>query len=167
MTNVLVLIGRVTRDIELRKTKSGKSVANFTLAVNRDYQKDEVDWIRCVAWEKKAELLSQYSGKGRLICVSGAIETSSYEDSDGKRVDVTEVNVQNVQFLDSVRKSQSAAQGATQQGNQQFAGVINPSNGFSSTGTPAAQPFQSPVADPFSASGGDAGINVSSDDLPF
>jgi single-strand DNA-binding protein len=102
--NAVVLIGRTTRDIELRRTGNGTAVASFTLAVNRDFKTNdgqEADFIQCVAWKKTAELLEQYVHKGDRIAVNGSIRTRNYEDSHGRTVYVTEVLVNNVEFLET------------------------------------------------------------------
>lgn len=98
MINRVVLVGRLTKDIELKSTASGKSTTTFTLAVQRD--KETADFIQCVAWEKKAELLSSYTHKGSQIVVDGRIQTRSYE-SNGRKIYVTEVLVQDIQLTDS------------------------------------------------------------------
>lgn len=100
--NITVLVGRLTRDPELRYTQNGTAVANFNLAVDRPFSKEkETDFINCVAWRKQAENLAQYMKKGSQIGISGRIQTRNYEDKDGKRVYVTEVVADSVQFLDS------------------------------------------------------------------
>lgn len=102
--NTVVLIGRTTRDIELRRTGNGTAVASFTLAVNRDFKTQdgqEADFIQCVAWKKTAELLEQYVHKGDRIAVNGSIRTRNYEDSHGRTVYVTEVLVNHVEFLET------------------------------------------------------------------
>ena len=102
--NSCVLIGRTTRDIELRRTGSGTAVASFTLAVNRDFKTNdgqEADFIQCVAWKKTAELLEQYVHKGDRIAVNGSVRTRNYEDSHGRTVYVTEVLVNHVEFLET------------------------------------------------------------------
>lgn len=102
--NLCVLIGRTTRDIELRRTGNGTAVASFTLAVNRDFKTSdgqEADFIQCVAWKKTAELLEQYVHKGDRIAVNGSIRTRNYEDSHGRTVYVTEVLVNHVEFLET------------------------------------------------------------------
>lgn len=109
--NKTQLIGRVTKDIELKKTQSGKSVATFTLAVNRRNSNDEADFITCVVWNRTAEILAQYVKKGNRIGVSGHIQTRSY-DSNGQRVYVTEVVVEEVEFLENKRET---AQNAPEQ----------------------------------------------------
>jgi len=102
-------IGRVTKDIELKKTPNGKSVATFTLAVNRRTQDDGADFIQCVAWNKTAEILSQYVRKGHRIGVTGHISTRNYE-SNGRTVYVTEVVVEEMEFLESKTSSEAQKQ---------------------------------------------------------
>lgn len=94
-------IGRITKDIEVRKTGTGKSVVNFTLAVNRKYDKDKADFITCIAWDKTADFMSAYLGKGSLVSIEGRIQTGSYEDVGGKTVYTTDVVVDNLQALES------------------------------------------------------------------
>lgn len=170
MTNIAVLIGRTTRDIELRQTKSGISVASFTLAVDRNNskQKGEADFIPCVAWNRTAEILSQYAPKGRLISVTGRIQTREYDNKDGQRVHVTEVMADRVELLPNGQKTQNGSQNGSSPKQGNYAG-----SGFSGQQA-STQPgnssnygqAQSP-SDPLGAGAGDAGINVSSDDLPF
>ncbi len=100
--NRVILIGRLTKDVEMRKTTSGTSVASFTIAVNRRSRTEgqpDADFIGCVAWNKTAELLAQYTHKGSQIGVEGRIQTRNYE-RDGQRVYVTEVVCESVQFLE-------------------------------------------------------------------
>lgn len=102
--NSCVLIGRTTRDIDLRRTGNGTAVASFTLAVNRDFKTNdgqEADFIQCVAWKKTAELLEQYVHKGDRIALNGSIRTRNYEDNHGRTVYVTEVLVNHVEFLET------------------------------------------------------------------
>lgn len=100
MINTVVLTGRLTKDIELRRTTSGKTCTSFTLAVNRN--KKETDFINCVAWDKVAELLERYTHKGSQIGVEGRIQTRNYDDRNGKKVYVTEVLVNSISFLDKL-----------------------------------------------------------------
>jgi single-strand DNA-binding protein len=102
--NKVILTGRITKDVDLRYTTNGKAVATFTLAVQRN--KEEADFINCVAWNKVAENLANYTSKGSLIGVEGSIQTRNYE-KDGKRVYITEIWAQNVEFLGSKGKSTS------------------------------------------------------------
>ena len=102
--NHFVGIGRLTRDPEVRYTQSGKACARFTLAIDRRKSGDgnqQADFIPCVAWEKTAEVISQYTGKGRKIAVEGRIQTRSYDGNDGTKRYVTEVVVQSMEFCDS------------------------------------------------------------------
>lgn len=109
--NTVVLVGRTTKDIELRRTGSGTAVASFTLAVNRDFKTQDgqdADFIQCVAWKKTAELLEQYVHKGDRIAVSGSIRTRNYEDNHGKKVYVTEVLANQVEFLETKKNSEQS-----------------------------------------------------------
>ena len=98
MINKVILEGRLTKDIELRKTAGNISTAQFSLAVPRKFKKDEADFINCVAWRNQADFLDQYSHKGDLLSVEGYISTRSYEGQNGK-VYVTEVICQDVNIL--------------------------------------------------------------------
>lgn len=101
MTNKVILHGRLAKDVELRKTASGKSVASFTVAVNRPKTKDSTptaDFIPCMAWEKRAETISQWFHKGSEIVVEGRIQVRSYEKNDGTKGYVTEVVVHDFDF---------------------------------------------------------------------
>ena len=103
MINRVILVGRLTRDPELRKTQSGASVVSYTIAVNRRVQtpgQPDADFINCVAWNKTADLMAQYLHKGSLIGVEGRIQTRSYDNQQGQRVYVTEVITDSVQFLE-------------------------------------------------------------------
>lgn len=100
MINNVVLVGRLTAKPELRQTQTGKGVTSFTLACDRQYGRNkEADFISCVAWDKTAEVIVNYTDKGRLIAVDGRIQTRNYKDRDGKTVYVTEVVVNQVQLL--------------------------------------------------------------------
>ena len=96
--NNVVLVGRLTKDIDLRKTQSDISNCKFTLAVNRRFNNEEADFINCVAWKQSAEFLSRYAKKGTIVAVEGRIQTSSYEGKNGT-VYATEVIADNVQII--------------------------------------------------------------------
>ena len=98
--NKVIMIGRLTKDPEVKKTSSGKSIASFTLAVNQRFNRDKTDFINCVAWEKTAEYLGNYVKKGNLIAVEGRISTRNYDGPDGKKVYITEVVCESVQSLE-------------------------------------------------------------------
>ena len=103
MINRVILTGRLTKDPDLRKTQTGKSVANFTVAVDRMKRKDQevadTDFIGCQAWNKTAEYICNYAKKGTLIGVDGRIQTRNYDDSTGRKVYVTEVVCESVSLL--------------------------------------------------------------------
>jgi len=103
--NNVILTGHLVKDIELRKTQNNKSVASFTIAVSNGKDKN-ADFINCVAWEKTAELLSQYVKKGHKIGVQGKVSTRSYDDKDGKKVYVQEILVREIEFLESKPKQE-------------------------------------------------------------
>lgn len=115
--NKAILIGRLTRDPEVRYTSSNRAVCQFSIAVDRPFTNQqsgqrEADFINVVVWDKRAENVGKYMSKGRLIAVDGRIQTRNYENNEGKRVYVTEVVADNVQFLESknaVNNSNSSA----------------------------------------------------------
>lgn len=109
-----MLVGRLTKDVEVRKTGTGKSVVNFTLAVNRVFDKDKADFITCIAWNHTADFMASYLGKGALVSVDGRIQTGSYEGTDGKLVYTTDVIVDNLQALESKAQRETGS-GATYQ----------------------------------------------------
>jgi single-strand DNA-binding protein len=138
MLNRVILIGRLTKDPDLRYTPAGVAVCQFTLAVDRPFTKDgerEADFIPVVTWRQLAETCANYLRKGRLTAVEGRIQVRSYENNEGKRVYVTEVIADNVRFLESSR--QENGQGESRSSNQ----------------------------DPFSDQA--KPIDISNDDLPF
>ncbi|WP_314576474.1 single-stranded DNA-binding protein [Enterococcus gilvus] len=105
MINNVVLVGRLTKDPDLRYTASGTAVATFTLAVNRNFTNQagqrEADFINCVIWRKPAETLASYAKKGTLLGITGRIQTRNFENQQGQRVYVTEVVAENFQLLES------------------------------------------------------------------
>ena len=143
MINRTVLVGRLTKDPELKYTPSGIPMARFTLAVNRPFSNQqgekEADFINCIAWRKQAENLSNYMKKGNMVGIEGRIQTGSFEGQDGKRVYTTDVIADSVQFLEA-RGGNSGS--SNMQGQQNQMGE-----------------------DPFANSKGP--IELSDDDLPF
>lgn len=109
--NKAFLIGRLTRDPELRYSSSNAAIVNFSIAIDRQYTSNDgqrqTDFINIVAFQKQAENIKKYIGKGSLVAVDGRIQTRNYEDKDGKRVYVTEVVADRVQFLDSRNSNNS------------------------------------------------------------
>lgn len=112
--NVATLVGRLTKDVDLRYTSNGKAVGSFTVAVSRPFKnangEQEADFILCQVWGKQAENLAQFTGKGSQIGLTGRIQTRSYDNKQGQRVFVTEVVADRVQFLDSKKQSDQGRQ---------------------------------------------------------
>ena len=98
--NVVTLIGRTTAEIDLRQTTSGKTVGNFTLAVNRLKKEDGADFIRCEVWGRTAENMKKYVSKGNKVGVKGRIRTGSYQDRNGDTKYTTDVVAEHVEFLE-------------------------------------------------------------------
>ena len=104
MINRVFMVGRMTRDPELRRTGSGAAVTSFTLALNRNYNSadgQQADYISCVVWNKVAENVAQYCSKGSLVGVEGRLRSRTYDNAQGQRVYVTEVVCDSVQFLET------------------------------------------------------------------
>lgn len=131
MINNVVLVGRMTREVELRYTPSNIAVATFTLAVNRDYKSEngerEADFINVVLWRQAAENLANWTKKGSLVGVTGRIQTRNYDNQQGQRVYVTEVVAERFQLLESrgdnqgQTQQQNAAPNFARENNQQTA----------------------------------------------
>jgi single-strand DNA-binding protein len=173
MINNVTLVGRLTKDPELRYTSQNTAVATFTIAVNRRFKnaagEREADFINCVIWRQSAENLANWGKKGALIGVVGSIQTRNYENQQGQRVYVTEVVVDNFQMLESRATRESMGTGGG--GNYSApAGGGSYSSGNHQANTPPMQTKSNTVpdfgrdADPFS--GGNP-IDISDDDLPF
>ena len=160
MLNRVILVGRLTRDPDLRYTPSGIAVANFTVAANRPYRnqqgEQEADFINCGVWRNAAENLASYMKKGSLIGVEGRIQTRSYEGQDGKMVYVTEVLAENIQFLEP--------RGASQQRQAAYGGGQESSFQHQAQSPPPSHPMDEPT-NPFEKDGEQ--IDISDDDLPF
>ena len=159
--NKAILIGRLTKDPELRTTPTGRNVCQFSVAVSRNFTnangEREADFINCVVWDKQAENLVKYQKKGNQIAVEGRIQTRNYDDKDGKKVYVTEILASNISFLDSK-------------------GTNTSSNDFNSLPEPPREDSVSSSnmnnmetvsvdKDPFEAFGDS--IEISDNDLPF
>lgn len=178
MINRVVLVGRLTKDPELKYTQGGVAVTRFTLAVNRTFTNQqgqrEADFINCVTWRKQAENTANFLRKGSLTGIEGRIQTSSFDGKDGNRVFMTEVVADSVQFLEprnanadrgggggfNAYQEQSpppAPQGNYQQQQQQ------PS--YQSNQQPSQQNYTNMNDDPFATNSGP--LEISDDDLPF
>ena len=116
MLNRVVLVGRMTRDPELRRTGTGTAVTSFTIAMNRNFTNQngerQADFIPCVVWNKAAENVARYCSKGSLVGVDGRLQSRQYENQDGRRVTVVEVVCDSVQFLET--RSQASNRQAMQ-----------------------------------------------------
>ncbi|WP_346207643.1 single-stranded DNA-binding protein [Caldifermentibacillus hisashii] len=108
MTNRWVGVGRLTKDVELRFTPQGVAIANFTVAINRTFKNAngeyEADFINVVAFKKTAENVANYTKKGSMVAVDGRIQTRNYQNNEGKRVYVTEIVADSIQFLESKKQ---------------------------------------------------------------
>lgn len=167
MMNRVVLVGRLTKDPELRYTPNGVPVASFTLAVNRSFTNQqgerEADFINCVVWRRPAENVANYLKKGSMAGVDGRIQTRSYEGQDGKRVYVTEVLAESVQFLEpksgaSGGRSEGSSYGGSSNQDSPFGGNQNQRQSNNNKG------YTRVDEDPFANEGQ---IDISDDDLPF
>ena len=172
MINNVVLVGRLTRDPELRTTGNGNSVATFTLAVDRQFANTQgergADFISCVIWRKSAENFCNFTSKGSLVGIDGRIQTRSYDNKDGQRVYVTEVVVDNFALLESRKDREARGQNGGYTPNTGNAGAPSTNNFQNNGGSQnnAQNNNQSNNAqDPFAGSGDP--IDISDDDLPF
>lgn len=150
MINRVVLVGRITKDIDLKKTPNGASVVQFTLAVSRKIKakgQPEADFINCISWNNVADLMKQYLHKGSLIGLEGRIQTRNYDDRDGKKVYVTEVVADSVQFLEPKQPTQQT-------------------NNNSYNAQPMGGYMQDERASSFNEVDADT-LDIASDDLPF
>ena len=162
--NSVTLVGRLTRDIELRKTNSNISVCSFTVAVDRRYQSQQnngqsADFISCIAWRQSAEFLANYASKGTIIGVEGRIQTRSYDGQNGK-VYVTEVVADNVQIISN--RNSNTANASSYTSNTSTGGFGN---------EPIANQTFTPAYDQGYDDNSDLSdtpsLDISSDDLPF
>ncbi|MFC3773266.1 single-stranded DNA-binding protein [Paenibacillus sp. GCM10012303] len=160
MLNRVILIGRLTRDPELRYTPAGVAVTQFTIAVDRPFSNQqnqrEADFIPVVTWRQLAETCANYLRKGRLTAVEGRIQVRNYDNNEGKRVYVTEVIADNVRFLESANSGGANRDEFGGGGNSGGSGGGNSGGRYG--GTRDNQ-------DPFSDDG--KPIDISDDDLPF
>lgn len=156
MLNRVILIGRLTRDPELRYTPNGNAVASFAIAVDRQFSgqggEREVDFINIVTWNKQAENVANFMKKGRMVAVDGRLQVRNYDNQEGKKVYVTEVVAENVRFLDSGNASKEESSGERFASNQ---------DRYSSATTKPEPAGKNPFADISRP------MNLSDDDLPF
>lgn len=172
MINNVTLVGRLTRDPELRYTGNGTAVVSFTIAADRPFTNSqgerEADFINCVAWRRTAEVISNYTRKGSLVGATGRIQTRSYENNEGRTIYVTEVVVENFKMLESKSTTENRQSNNSygndggfsnnQSYNQSQSNQSNFKNNFNSDNK-----FDN---DPFDTNNND-NIDISDDDLPF
>ncbi|AKG03346.1 MULTISPECIES: single-stranded DNA-binding protein [Salimicrobium] len=160
MLNRVVLVGRLTKDPDLRYTPNGVAVANFTIAVNRPFSNNQgnndADFINCVVWRRAAENLANFMSKGSQVGVDGRLQTRSFDNKEGRRVFVTEVVADSVQFLESKGSSGGGQSSRSDQSSGYQGNQNQPSQGNYG---------QSKNDDPFADDG--EPIDISDDDLPF
>lgn len=159
MINRVVLVGRLTKNPELKYTPNGVAVTTFNLAVNRPFKKQdgeqEADFIPIVVWRKQAESAANFLNKGSMAGIDGRIQTRNYENNEGRRIYVTEVIADSVQFLEP-KGTHSSNQSSIQD---------DYSSGSKNTGTSQTQSTQPSLDDPFANDSNP--IDISDDDLPF
>ena len=158
--NHITIMGRLTKEPERRQTQSGKAVANFTLAVDRDYAEKgaerETDFIDCVAWRGTAEFVDKYFGRGQMAVVSGRLQIRNWQDKEGNKRRSAEVVADNVYFGDSKRDSAD--------------GGFNQSQGYAQSFNQIPQPQQPAYQAPQNVSAASSDFSMLSDDdpeLPF
>lgn len=149
MINKVILVGRITKDPELRKTSSGISTVGFTLACNRRFSNSQggqdADFINCVAWRQSADFMANYVKKGSLLGVEGRIQTRNYKDQSDRTVYVTEVVCDSVQILESKRDTQAT-------------------NNYQA---PRQEVYQNDIQSSYESDFGSDTLDIASDDLPF
>ena len=171
--NTVQLVGRLTRDVELRFTSSGTAVGSFTIAVNRNFTNQqgerEADFISCVIWRKAAENLANFTRKGSLIAIDGRLQTRSYDNQQGQRVYVTEVVVNNFDLLESRSVTEQRPVSSPNTDHQTGAYGAGGGQGYQSqpqmNQNNYNQSFSSSSTSPFMDEGHP--IDISEDDLPF
>lgn len=169
MLNRVILIGRLTKDPELRYTPAGVAVAQFTLAVDRQFsgnrEEREADFIPVVTWRQLAETCANYLRKGRLAAVEGRIQVRNYENNEGRRVYVTEVIADNVRFLESANRGEGGGQARDEFSSAPSGGGYNNSSNNRNAGSGQYGNNNNSNSDPFADDG--RPIDISDDDLPF
>ncbi len=159
--NKVFLIGRLTRDPELRYTGSNTAVASFSIAVNRPFTgqngERQADFINIVVWRKQAENVKNYLHQGSQVAIDGRIQSRSYDGNDGKRHYVTEVVADNIEFIGSKRTTDQT----TMPSSEMHAEDANPFSNFEKEEPPATDVSENPFAD-FGSS-----IEINDDELPF
>lgn len=171
MINNVVLVGRLTKDLDLKYTLNGTAVATFSIAVNRSFTNQngqrDADFINCVTWRKSAESMANFTRKGSLVGIEGHIQTRSYDNQQGQKVYVTEVIVESFSLLEPKSKD------SNKENNSQSPNSYSNNNSHNNYGDEPKSNYQKPNndidssynQDPFDKSG--QPIDISDDDLPF
>ena len=174
MLNHITIMGRLTRDPELRRTGSGIAVASFTVAVDRDFgNKDggerETDFIDCVAWRQTGEFISKYFTKGRMIVVDGRLEMRDWTDKDGNKRRTAEVVADNVYFGDSKRDSDNsgASYGGNTYGGNSYGGNSYGNNNYGGNSYAAPAPSYGGYSAPAAPASDFAMLSDDDAQLPF
>lgn len=156
--NKIILVGRLTRDPELRSMGNGGNVSNFSIAVNRNFKNKEgnydADFFNCVAYRNSADFISKYFKKGNMICVEGRVQNRSYDAQDGSKRYITEVIVENVEFVGGRNENSNSANG--------FDNFIDEP---SPAPIDAMPEYDIPKSDPYENY--DKEVSLSDNDLPF
>ena len=164
MINSTVLVGRMTKDAELKYTGNNIAVASFSLAVNRNFKdangERETDFINCVIWRQQAENLANWAKKGALIGITGRIQTRSYENQQGQRIYVTEVVAESFQMLESRAAREGNSSGSTSGAFRDNGNVFGPFGGAAKEDTPNFGRNDSPF-------GNSNQMDIKDSDLPF
>ena len=175
MLNHITIMGRLTRDPELRRTASGVAVASFTVAVDRDFGKNEngekeTDFIDCVAWRQTGEFVSKYFTKGSMIVVSGRLQIRNWNDKDGNKRRSAEVVADNVYFGESKRSNENNSYGGNAYGGNSYGGNSYGNNNYGGNAynAPAPAPAYGGYSAPASAPASDFAMLEDDDaQLPF
>ena len=151
MLNHITIMGRLTRDPELRRTGSGIAVASFTVAVDRDFGgrdggERETDFIDCVAWRQTGEFVSKYFTKGSMIVVSGRLQIRGWTDKDGNKRRTAEVVADNVYFGESKRTNEGNAYGGNTYGGNSYGNNNYGGNNYSAPAAPSFGGYSAPAA---------------------
>ncbi|MFC0232721.1 single-stranded DNA-binding protein [Vagococcus entomophilus] len=151
MINNVILQGRLTKEIDLKYTQSGKAVASFTIAVNRNYTNangaNDADFIQIVFWNKQAETMANHFSKGDEVLIAGSIQTRNYENQQGQRVYITEIVGKEFSFTSGKKRQENTSQNINQN--------TSSNNHNYQDSLPGVDPFNK------------SGIDISDDDLPF
>lgn len=174
MINNVVLVGRLTRDVDMRYTQSAVAVGSFSIAVERNFKnangERETDFINCVIWRKAAENFARFTRKGSLVGVEGSVQTRNYENNQGQRVYVTEILVENFSLLEPKSTTESrptSENGANTNYYQNNENNIGFNGGQQQSSVNTNDPFQNNSQGNLNANTNGGSINVTDDDLPF